>query len=130
MNNSRPIQLQHFIPAIIWWGFTLWLFTMPGSAVPSYPWLAKIHADKLMHLALFACWCILFCWPFHKSPLSNTRRQQWFLLIALTGIFYGIAVEFIQREMNLGRAFEIKDVIADGIGCAIGYWLSKKFFLL
>ncbi|MFM7357533.1 MAG: VanZ family protein [Sediminibacterium sp.] len=130
MNNSRPIQLQHFIPAIIWWGFTLWLFTMPGSSVPAFPWLAKIHADKLVHLALFSSWCFLFCWPFHKSPVSNTRRQQWFLLIALTGIFYGIAVEFIQREMNLGRAFEIKDVIADGIGCAIGYWLSKKFFLL
>ncbi|MFM9021724.1 MAG: VanZ family protein [Sediminibacterium sp.] len=128
MNNSRPIQLQHFIPAIIWWVFTLWLFTMPGSSVPAFPWLAKIHADKLVHLALFACWCILFCWPLHNSFLSNTRRQQWFLLIAIVGVLYGIAVEFIQREMNLGRAFEINDVLADSVGCGIGYWLSKKFF--
>jgi hypothetical protein len=128
MTNSRAVQLHHFIPGLIWWGFTIWLFTLPGSSVPAFPWMAKIHADKLVHLALFAGWCILFCWPFHNSTVSNARRQQWFLLIALAGIVYGIAVEFIQRQMNMGRAFELNDVLADGLGCAIGYWFSKKFF--
>ncbi|MFN7539366.1 MAG: VanZ family protein [Bacteroidota bacterium] len=128
MKESHAIQLQHFIPGLVWWGFTLWLFTMPGSSVPTYPWLARIHADKLVHLSLFIGWCILFSWPFRNSNVSNTGRQQWFLWIALAGVLYGIAVEYIQREMNVGRAFEINDVIADGFGCTIGYWLSKKFF--
>jgi hypothetical protein len=128
MKDSRVIQLQHFIPGLIWWGFTLWLFTLPGSSVPAFPWLAKIHADKLVHLALFTCWVILFSWPFRNSNVSNTRRQQWFLWVALAGVLYGIAVEYIQREMKVGRAFEINDVVADSFGCVIGYWLSKKFF--
>lgn len=129
MKESRPIQFQLFIPGLIWWGFTLWLFTMPGSAVPAFPWLAKIHADKLVHLALFAVWCFLFCWPFRKSALSDDRRQYWFLLIVITGIVYGIIIEFIQREMKQGRAFEINDVLADSIGCCLGYWGAIQFFL-
>ena len=98
MTNSRAVQLQHFIPGLVWWGFTIWLFTLPGSSVPAFPWMAKIHADKLVHLALFAGWCILFCWPFNNSTVSNARRQQWFLLIALA---FGVTLEWAHVPLLL-----------------------------
>jgi hypothetical protein len=129
LKTSRQIQFLYFIPGLLWWGITLWLFTLPGTTVPAFPWLAKLHADKIVHLVIFALWCCLFYWPFLYTSIPNTERKRWFLLIALLGLTYGIAIEFIQRWMNTGRAFEIADVLADGMGCWLAYWLGKKYLL-
>lgn len=126
--SYRSLRLIYFIPGFIWWGFSFWLLTMPGSSIPRFPWLAKIHADKIVHIAIFAGWCWLFCFPFRKSTFNSVQRMQWFLLIAVAGLLYGIVIEYLQLNMNRGRAFEISDVLADAAGCVIGFWAAKKFF--
>jgi len=78
---------------------------------------------------IFTLWCCLFYWPFLYTRIANADRNRWFLIIAGLGLTYGLAIEFIQRWMNSGRAFELADVLADGIGCVLGYWLGRKYFL-
>jgi VanZ family protein len=42
----------------------------------------------------------------------------------LFGLAYGIGMEFVQKYFISNRGFEIKDMIADGIGCFIGVFFS------
>lgn len=47
-------------------------------------------------------------------------------------LIYAFLTEILQEEMGLGRSMETLDVVADAIGCLIGYFtyevLIKRFF--
>ena len=45
-----------------------------------------------------------------------------------TGIVYGIAMEIVQKYFIPFRSFDLGDIIADGIGCAAGYFFAIKRF--
>jgi len=121
------LKFRNFIPAIIWFFIILVLLLIPGSDIPKEPFLTGIYFDKWVHITLFAVCVFLFCLPFinylkHYSPI--------FILIAVLGWIYGIAMEFVQKYFASNRSFEIKDIIADGTGCLVGYlmayWLAKR----
>lgn len=126
---SVRLRFASFIPAIIWWGITFWLLTLPGSKVPAYPWMEYLAADKWAHVFIFAVFCIAFCWPFKNTIISRVTRKRWFLAIALIGCGYGIAMEFVQKYYVINRAFELGDILADTIGCAVGWWWGKNYAL-
>jgi hypothetical protein len=120
------LSVTRFIPAIAWFIFILILLCLPGSSVPSAPWLSVIHADKLIHITLFGVLCGLSGQPFHKSNRSAAQRKKWFLLIMLGGITYGTMMEFVQKYWLSGRSFEILDIAADSVGCLSAYFYSLK----
>jgi VanZ family protein len=121
-------SLPRFIPAIVWWLFSLVLLTLPGSRFPKYPWLATIHADKWIHIFLFGMLCLLFCFPFRNSDHSRSLKQQWFFRILLLVIAYGIIMEFVQDAWVVNRSFELADIAADTAGALLGWgWSRKKF---
>lgn len=120
------MTITRFIPAIGWFILSLVLLCLPGSSLPSIPWFAAIHADKLIHITLFGILCILFAWPFHKSNQSVEQRKKWFSLILFGGIAYGTAMEFVQKYWVSNRSFEAWDIAADSIGCLIAYFYSLK----
>ncbi|MES2370958.1 MAG: VanZ family protein [Bacteroidota bacterium] len=123
------MSVPRFIPAIGWFIFSLVLLCLPGSRVPSYPWLATIHADKLIHITLFGILCLLFARPFHKSSQSVEQRKKWFFLILLGGVAYGTAMEFVQKYWVSNRSFEAWDIAADSVGCLLAYFYSLKKWL-
>ena len=43
----------------------------------------------------------------------------------LCGILFGVLMEVIQHFWVTSRSFEIKDILADATGCAIG-WLYRS----
>lgn len=44
------------------------------------------------------------------------------MIWVMTGsILYGITMEFVQKEWIPNRSFEIKDILADGLGCGIAF---------
>ncbi|WP_042720845.1 VanZ family protein, partial [Flavobacterium sp. B17] len=47
-------------------------------------------------------------------------------------LIYAFLTEILQQEMGLGRSMETLDVVADTLGCIIGYYiykfLVKRFF--
>lgn len=74
-------------------------------------------SDKLIHTLTFLGLVFL-------AKISFPKKNQ--LLIIGTGTFYGILIEFLQEYMKLGRTFEYSDMVADFIGCIIGYYMAKK----
>lgn len=127
--SAGSLRISQFIPALIWWAITFWLLTLPGSKVPAYPWMENLAVDKWAHVFIFAIFCIAFYWPFTNTTISQATRKHWFLAIALMGCGYGIAMEFVQKYYVINRAFEWGDMLADTIGCAVGWWWGRKYAL-
>ena len=52
-----------------------------------------------------------------------------FLFIAVLSLIYGIGMEIVQKYFIPFRSFDAADIIADGIGCMLGYFISTRKFL-
>lgn len=113
-----------FILANLWLIASTILLTMPGSAFPKENWLDKIWFDKWVHIGMFSLLTIFWC------RVINKKTARHYILIGLACLFYGIAMEFIQKYYIANRSFDIGDIIADGVGCFAGViycsWLYKK----
>jgi len=119
------LRFTHFIPAIIWFGISLFLFTLPGSSIPKNDLFDKLQVDKWVHITIFFLLCFLFGYPLRKFNSKNLLPLLF--TICLLGIAYGIAVEFIQKYWIPNRSFDVWDIMADTIGCIIAFfWLKRK----
>ncbi len=121
----KKISLKLFIPAIIWFAISFWLLTIPGTALPQISWFDQYQGDKAVHIFMFGLLCFLFSFPLKKSILRN----KWIIIIAILGLMYGIAMEFVQKYFIPFRSCDVDDMIADGIGCLLGWWVAKKYFI-
>lgn len=81
------------------------------------------HQDKLAHLAIFGLLTGMTRW---STPASWGRgRRRPLLILAL--VSYGLATECLQFLLpGLGRHFEWVDLVFDGLGVAIGFWLCER----
>jgi VanZ family protein len=113
-----------FIPAITWFIISVILLTLPGSSFPKENWFDMIWLDKWIHIGMFSILVILWCWAMLKKYADAARLRTIFIYIGLIGLAYGIGMEFVQKYFIPNRAFEIKDMIADGIGAAFGVIFS------
>ena len=108
---------------------SLFLLTLPGSSVPSGWFFIHIpQFDKIVHIGMFGMLCILFHFPAFTSPLSGRQKLGWYWLISIAGILYGVAMEFVQRDLVANRSFEGADILADMVGSlgALAIALSLK----
>jgi VanZ family protein len=126
MVNSH-IPFKKFLPGIAWFFMLSVLVFLPGNDVPKVKWLDIPNFDKLVHIGLFGGLTFLFCWPFFKTTLPIKKKINYFLFISFTAIFWGIAVEFIQKYYVPGRSFDLLDWAADSIGVVIAFFVSKKW---
>jgi hypothetical protein len=87
------------------------LFT-PASDVPSgFP-----GSDKLVHVAVFAALAL-------TGRLAGLPRAG--LVAGL--VAYAVGSEVLQGLLPLGRSPDVVDVLADGMGVALGVWASIDF---
>lgn len=87
----------------------------PGVENHEY-WFMFSGIDKVLHLSIFAALGFCFMAAFPKM------RFFYFLQIML---IYAFLTEIFQEEMGLGRSMETFDIIADAIGCLLGYYIYK-----
>lgn len=78
---------------------------------------------------MFSMLCIFFAYPFRLSAFSDRKRKSYFLLIACSGIAYGVLMEFVQKYWVANRSFELWDIVADSTGCVLGLIISCRKFL-
>lgn len=125
------MKLSRFIPAFIFLAISIYLLCLPGNgSFPASWWFQKIpQFDKLVHIGIFGMLCFLFHLPAWKSSLRNKARQRWFWFISIGSILYGTAMEFVQRELVVGRSFEEADILADAVGALGALALSQTIFL-
>lgn len=80
---------------------------------------------------MFAIMVFLACWSYPrwgtKKRYINLRKlQENFILIGLGCLCYGVVMEFVQKYFIPNRSFDVGDIVADGIGCAVGVFYSLK----
>ena len=106
----------------IYWAFLTYMLLKPGEENQEY-WFMFNGLDKVLHLSIFAALGFCFIATFPKIKFS------YFFQIIL---IYAFLTEILQEEMGLGRSMETLDIVADTIGCLIGYYtykfLIKRFF--
>jgi VanZ family protein len=85
--------------------------------------------DKWIHIIMFFIMVTLWCWavPDKKNRISNKRKA--FALIAIVSFLYGVGMEFVQRYLTANRSFDAGDIVADGIGCVLGFFYSTKRYI-
>lgn len=98
-----------------WVGFTLftlallWLTLAPmdGPSVNPGGFL-----DKMAHFCLFGLWSYLFGSFFD----GKWKGVQLFALTAVAGTLFGALIEGLQLILEMGRSFEVLDMIANAAG--------------
>jgi len=113
-------------PALGWFILTTTLLCLPGSAFPKEHWFDKIWLDKWVHVGLFAVMVFLSCGAISRRMKKKTLA---FRQIAFYFFLYGIVMEFIQKYFIPNRSFDIGDIVADGIGCIVGLFLSVRLYI-
>jgi VanZ family protein len=112
-------------PLLVWLIVATVLHCIPGTAFPKKNWLDFIAFDKWVHFGLFAVLVVLACWWQSKKP----GRKKTFLYCTLAAIAYGIAMEFVQRDLIPNRSFAVGDILADAAGALAGYFFSQYRWL-
>lgn len=101
-------------PALLWAAFIWRLSSQPALLPPLFPFV-----DKIAHLVEYAIFGLLLAGAVPGGVAAAGRR-----LLAL-GMAYG-GLDECHQYFVPGRAAEMSDVIADGLGVALGLWLASK----
>ena len=75
-----------------------------------------VNADKVYHM-------LAYLW-LSALPFFVFSRPGGALTGALTMIFLGIALEFVQAHVP-GRSFSVADMAANSLGVILGIWLGR-----
>ena len=109
----------------ILWGLVILALSLYPFAVENQGIKLIPHADKYVHLCMHALMSFLLT--------CNLKPRKWIsqtvLILATISVLYGTVIEVIQELMNLGRHFDILDILANSIGVLLGltgYFLLKK----
>ncbi|NBV30613.1 MAG: hypothetical protein EBR98_03550 [Chitinophagaceae bacterium] len=127
-----------FTLSVGWLLFTTYLLVIPSSGDSGKfrrwleefgldEYLKEFEADKIVHIILFFILVTLWCWAVAELKISYLSKFLSFVIVAQTWFLYGIAMEFVQEYLKNGRSFDVKDMIADGIGCTIALLISLLF---
>jgi hypothetical protein len=120
-----------FLAGVAAFILSLILLTLPGSDLPSEEWFDKIWLDKWIHIGMFSGLTWLWCRYMHllksNDALYSFRRA--FITIGLIFLGYGITMEFVQKYLIPLRSFDVMDILADSIGCALGAFFSIRMYI-
>ena|SRR3989338_3072702 len=104
---------KFWFPVILYSGIIFSISGIPDVQIP----LGIEYSDKVVHIAEY----FLEGWLFSRA-LGGTMRLDSKIILAATAIFcllYGLTDEFHQFFVE-GRTSSLVDVLADGIGGALG----------
>jgi len=113
LEHKLFLFLAIFITIIIGWGSLITI----GNTIPS-----DINiSDKAIHLTAYLI--LTLCWLIackNEFKILNINVYVIFLIFC-----YGIIIEVLQATVTTNRQFEIKDIVANTIGIALGFTVFK-----
>jgi hypothetical protein len=123
--GTVKIEIKSFWPAILAFIVATMLFCLPGEEFPEADWLNQLHFDKFIHVGLFIMLVVLWCLPAGYRLENKKRLDSVYICVTVAFISYGIAIEFIQRNFIPHRSFDFFDIVADAIGCGLGFFFVR-----
>lgn len=127
IKKSQDKKYRFYFKILLFLYLPLMLFItlMPVDllADKSESWLSSLqfkNEDKVAHFILFFIFTLLLFF----SQLFSQKKWLWLLPISV-----GIGIELLQNAMNLGRSFDVLDIVANTLGTFAAYAIVTKFFL-
>lgn len=116
-NLSEPKNL--IVVCVLYTTIITIIFLVPISAGTHI----DLPIDKFVHFTLHAA--LIFLWLTFFYAKGAIKKWQNLLGLCLLTIFYGIIIEILQELLTRTRNADVWDVIANIIGCTIGFLLFK-----
>lgn len=123
------VHLIKFLPGIAWFFIVILLTCLPGDDIPTVGWLNDIYFDKWVHAGMFGGLVFLFSFPFFRIKIPDAKKIYYIFCITLAAIFWGLAIEFIQKYFIPGRSFDLLDWAADTGGAMASFWFVRTNLL-
>ena len=111
-------------PGLLWTIAIFILLMLPGSSFPSENWFGEIYLDKWIHIILFGGFVSSWSMAIKNRPAS--QQNKILIKLLLTGILFGVMMEVVQHFWIKGRSFDVKDILADSVGCLLGWAIVSK----
>lgn len=105
------------------------LHCLPGDEIPTGGLFNIPQLDKVVHFCLFMILVILSCRVIDRTAINPSRLKKIYLTIAISGLLYGIAMEFVQYYFIINRTFDIADMAADAVGSYGGFLFATKRYI-
>jgi len=86
--------------------------------------MADLQVDKMIHIGMFSILTYLLNWGLYRYKKPEKTKVAYFVAAAVSALAYGIMMEYVQRDYIVNRSFDGGDIIADGIGSALGLTVS------
>lgn len=104
------------------WLLLILLLTLsPGSSIPETNlWEELLSFDKVVHFLIFGILTLLMIIGFTKQYTYAYLRKHAVVASLAVSIGYGLFIELVQIPIP-GRYMEAMDIVANTIGCFIGY---------
>ena len=112
--------------ALLWAMLIFILCAIPGKHIPFGGFWDVFHLDKLIHACLFFVQAVLFVQGFTRQSQLVVLNKYPKLISLLICIFYGAALELMQRFVFQDRSADVFDFIANSIGALAGVWFFQK----
>lgn len=116
---------KHNTLGIAWAVFILILCGLPGDQFEK----SKLeHADKVVHIVLFAVLFMLLSVGFIKQRTFRYLRERTLVKVFIATMVYGIIIEFLQGTLFVNRYIELSDMLFNGLGSLIGAGLFLSIY--
>jgi glycopeptide antibiotics resistance protein len=94
-------------------------------SLPSLPEINTGYDDKIYHGLAYAVYVVIL---FNYLEKLNIQNAIWFACISC--FIYGIVIEMLQEVLNTNRTFDVLDMVANGVGIIIGFYIIKGLYKL
>lgn len=115
------MKLKYFVKPIAWLLIIFYGLFIPANNLPTKPFLAIPHFDKIVHFGLFFVLCLLLFVPFKKLQKNHLFLAPFisFLLSAL--------LEMVQHTVTSSRSSNIYDFLANTLGILAAFLFYHYF---
>ncbi|MDE7114969.1 MAG: VanZ family protein, partial [Muribaculaceae bacterium] len=107
----------------------LWLTLVPRPLGDMKPELFP-GADKVVHAIMFGGLALMILTDCSRSRGWHRLSLLSVITAAAVSTLFGIVIELLQREMDLGRSYDFYDILADAAGAvtaALLWYLFTRF---
>lgn len=101
--------------ALFWSGLIIFVCLINSSDIPQ---IAVPYVDKVMHAGLHFVFTLLWFFYF-KSKIGSLKNLKLLLISLVLSIFFGIAIELMQKFFTVTRNADLFDVIANLFGASM-----------
>lgn len=109
----------------IWTTIIIILSLLPKNSISTSRIKLFEGADKIVHFFMYFVFMVLWRYASRVPEIVNKKKFIFYGLIF--GALLGIILEILQKYLDIGRSFDIFDILANISGLIFVFLINKNF---